>query len=300
MSTLSQKEERNLQIMKIIVIATAILNVIIGIISILIGENIFFGALSLFCIASFTYLVFQGIPMIGWKNAIIVIFIGMACSLFFESMGCNFGLFFSKYTYTSYIPGPKLLGFDVYSMVGYGIVCYITWAMAQSVASSFDGIFRKGDIVLIPIIAALLTVSIDLATDPMMASINNAYVWEERAVYYGIPFQNYLGWYIMAYVMYQIMGIFFYYQKKHGNMPPVPTVAKKKKHWVLPAIIYGELFIQLPFYVAIPGNRLITVGSGTGLYTGDIYRGVMVVYAAAVLVPVIIAIMHVMRSKELE
>lgn len=298
MIRLSEKETRRLRTMKIVVIVSAVLNVILGIVSILIGANLFFVALSIFCVEAFMFLLLQGVPMIGWKNAVVTIIIGMAISLFFEAMGVNFGLFFSKYTYTSYIPGPKLFGFNIYSMFAYGIVCYITWVLAQSIASSYDGSFRKSDIIIIPVIAALLTVSIDLATDPMMASISNAYVWEARPVYYGIPFENYLGWYLMAYVMYQIMGIFFYFQKKNGNIPQTPAIAKTKMHWVLPAIIYGELFIQMPFYLAIP-NELITVGSGAGLYTGDIYRGVMVIYAAAVLVPALMAIVHVTRSKEL-
>ena len=39
-----------------------------------------------------------------------------------ECLGCNFGLFFSKYIYLDYIPGPKLFGFNVYSAVAYAII----------------------------------------------------------------------------------------------------------------------------------------------------------------------------------
>ena len=164
------------------VVMIIIANLICGVISICTSQNLFFSALSLWVVGGMLLAFLHGTAMLGFKNIIMFFIVGMAVSLFFESMGANFGLFFSKYHYTDYIPGPKLFGFDVYSMVAYGLGCYMIWVLAQAVVGQFDNKFRRGDVVLIPIVSALLLVSIDFATDPLLSTIHNVHIWEKPGV----------------------------------------------------------------------------------------------------------------------
>lgn len=294
------KDKTRIQVMGIVAIIVITANIIGGIAGIINSQNYYFICLSFWVIGVFSVTICHGSAAVGWKNVAIMCAIGTLYSLFFEAMGINFGLFFSKYVYTDAIPGPKLFGFNVYSMVAYGLGLYGVYAAGQATVGQFDNRFRRGDVVTVPITATFYTVAIDLATDPLMATIDGSYIWEDWGVYYGIPFQNYIGWYIMAYAMYQTFALVLYFQSRHGTLKPQPEIARKKSFWVLPVILYAANFIQMPFYIFNGENREVINGAGQSFWTNDIYRGVTLVYSLALLAPAFMAAVRILRSKELE
>jgi len=292
-------EKKTFKALTIITALSILAQLICGIVGLAISVHVYFVGLSIWCLGGLLLAIFHGAPMLGVKNLVIISLISATASLFFESMGINFGLFFSKYTYTGIIPGPKLFGFDVYSIIGYGIGIYLLWSVAQAAVGKFNNEYHKGDVFLIPIIATFLVVAVDYATDPFMATINQAYLWVEPGVYYGIPYQNYLGWYLMAYVLFQCAALVLWQQSKKQTLRPAPVISQKKKFWYYPPIIYGSLFIQMPFYAFIKESKEIVTYSGQTFMTGDIYKGVAIVYAGAILAPTIIILARIFRSKEL-
>ncbi|MCY1691339.1 carotenoid biosynthesis protein [Exiguobacterium sp. SL14] len=52
---------------------------------------------------------------------------------------------------------------------------------------------RYSTLLLVP----LFTVWLDLAIDPV-AALNHYWIWQESGIYYDIPSQNFLGWYLTA------------------------------------------------------------------------------------------------------
>ena len=292
-------DQSRFRILNAITVLSVLAHLICGVAGLLISEHVFFVSLSIWCLGGLLLAIFHGVPMLGVKNIVILCVISAAASLFFESMGINFGLFFSKYLYTGFIPGPKLFGFDVYSIIGYGIGVYLVWSVALAAVGKFDNEYRKGDVFFIPVIATFLIVAVDYATDPLMATINQAYLWVEPGVYYGIPYQNYLGWYLMAYVLFQCASLVIWRQSRKNTLKPAPEISRKKKFWYYPPIIYGSLFIQMPFYAFINKSAEIVTYSGQTLMTGDIYKGVAIVYVGAILAPTVIILARIFRSKEL-
>ena len=293
-------DEKLIKALKITVTVVIILEVALGFLGWLMGTHLYMYALTVTCLGGLSLTIFHGISMYGKRNVIIIIIIGMGISLLFESLGCNFGFLFSKYTYTGYIPGPKLFGFDVFSMIGYGCAAYELWALGQAAVGMFENRFKKWDVLVVPIISGLLFVSIDFGTDPLLATITGAYDWVQPGVYYGVPYQNYLGWIVMAICMMFCISLLLYPQQKKGMLPPTPSVAKKKWFWRAPVLIYGALFIQMPFYALITENQEVTVYSGQTFMTHDIYWGVCLVYMGAILVPSLIILARISRSVELE
>lgn len=282
-----------------VVAVTVVLNLVFGIVSVVTGTNMFFVALSLLCLGGLCLGFLHGVPTVGAKCVLIMMGIGAVVSLVFESLGINFGWFFSQYVYTDFIPGPKLFGFNLYSVLGYGLGVYLLWAVAQAAVGRFDNRLRRSELVLIPAVAALLLVSVDLATDPLLATINGAYQWQQPGVYYGIPFQNYLGWYLMAYVLYQLVALVVYWLQGRGDLPETPPIARTARFWVYPVLLFAALLIQLPFYLFIP-DATVTVSSGQVFSTSEIYRGVLVVYIGAILTPSLIIIARLFRTSELQ
>lgn len=300
MKGLLQDDVKITRILKYAWIIIAIIEVIIGIASLFVGKHLFLYAESVWAFGVILLVIFHGIPMMGWKNMIVVMLIGCFSSLFFEALGINYGWFFSQYTYTGVIPGPKIFGFDVFSMVAYGIACYIVWAMVQAAIGMTSNQLQKSDVIVMPILCSIVVTSIDFATDPLLATILGAYDWFEEGVYYGIPFQNYIGWYTMGFFMYLFIALYLYYQGKKERIPAQPKVANKKWFWAAPTLIYGSIWITLPFYAMIQNSYEVTVYSGQSFMTGDIYKGVACVCTGCILGPALLATARVFRSKELE
>jgi hypothetical protein len=46
--------------------------------------------------------------------------------------------------------------------------------------------------------------------NPTMRQRHKAYIWDKYGSYNGIPLQNYLGWYLATYTIFQIFALFIY------------------------------------------------------------------------------------------
>lgn len=300
MKKLLSNDKAIAKIMKTMTVLVVLANIVCGIIGLVMGKHMYFISLSIWAFSGIILMIIHGVPTLGRKNMIIMFFIGCIVSLFFESMGCNFGIFFSKYVYTEYIPGPKLFGFNIFSMAAYGLAVYQMFSIGQAAVGMFNNRMRKSDVITIPLIAGLATVSIDYMTDPFLSTISQTHIWQERGVFYGIPYQNYLGWYLLAFTLYFVFALVLWYQQNHKGLPPQPTVAKKKAFWVCPAIMFCSLFLQLPFYALISGNTEIINSYNQIINTHDIYWGVMIVCTGSILAPMFITIFRILRGSELE
>jgi len=285
------KNQKNLlRLLNIVVVVYVIANVIIG----LEGTNA--TVVMPFLIIPLGMFVFtHGTIRYGIKNILILIGIGMAVSLFYEAMSIATGFPYSGFHYTE-IFGPKLFGFPLIVMVGYGVSIYTFWTVTGSLIGNYNNKLRGANIVLVPILAAFLFTSWDYALDPIMASINGAYIWDNHGSYFGIPFSNYLGWYLCTYSIYQFFALVVYRKTKLD----VPTIMKRKTFWYQAIAMYVSIFIQLPILMKFEGNEQLTIFSGQVLQTNDIYQSMTLVGIAAIIFPAFIAFVNVFNTKELE
>ena len=296
-------EKKLLKILNVITISIIILNLFFGVLGAITGQDFFFVCESIWVVAGFLLLIFHAYPTLGAKLCWAMVIAMCIVSLFFESMGCNFGLFFTKYVYTDYIPGPKLFGFNVYSMIAYGIGAYIIWGTVRSAVGQYGAKLTKSDVVFMPVLSSLILVTVDFATDPFLSTIHQTHLWEKPGVFYGIPWQNYMGWYLMAYVLYLIVALMIYYAGNKNKLPEQPAITKKKAFWIYPPLLYASLWIQMPFYALSSGanDRMVTVASNGQTYmTSQIYWGVMIVMTGAMVTPAVMAIARVLKDESLK
>ena len=113
-----------------------------------------------------------------------------------EAVGVRFGLPFGEYAYTGVLR-PQLLG--VPAVMG------IAWMVLVAFASDFAGRLR-----LRPwpaaVCAALLTTATDLVIDPLAAGPLGYWTWARAGAYYGIPFVNFVGWFVTALIAVRLLG----------------------------------------------------------------------------------------------
>jgi len=235
----------------------------------------------------------HGILRYGIKYLLILIGIGMAVSLFYESLSIATGFPYSSYHYTELL-GPKLLGFPIIVMMAYGIGAYTFWTVAEAVTGKFNKKLEGANIILIPLIAAALLTSWDFVADPILSSINGAYIWKNAGSYFGVPFQNFIGWYLATYTIFQIFALVIYRKKP----TEVPIIVKKKAYWYQSIIMYASVFLQFPILMMNEKSKEITIASGQILETGDIYQSMTLIGIAAIIVPALIAIAVVHNSSE--
>lgn len=139
---------------------------------------------AVFLFLSGTYAAFylwHVLPRGRW--IIPLIFFG---SILIESFGTHTGLLFGAYTYMSDF-GPMVFGVP--------ITMGPAWLSVMGASLAFSKLFnfRYRTLLLVP----LFTVWLDLAIDPV-AAIKQYWIWHETGMYYGIPGQNFFGWYVTS------------------------------------------------------------------------------------------------------
>jgi len=237
----------------------------------------------------------HGIIHFGIKKLLILMGLGIIVSFFYEVLSIATGFPYGLFHYTE-VFGPKLMGFPILVMLAYGLVAYVFWAVAESLVSNYSNKLKGANIVLIPLIASALLTSWDYVLDPIFATINKAYIWNAPGSYFGIPFTNFIGWYLATYTIFQIFALIICRQKKQK----VPAIMRKKSYWYPPIVFYAGVFIQLFLAMVLQPNKEITIFSGQVFQTSYIYQSMTLVGIAVILVPAIIAFANVHASKTLK
>ena len=246
-------------------------------------------------VISFGLFIFaHGMLRYGLKNILAIIGIGMAVSLFYEALSIATGFPYSSYHYTELF-GPQLMGFPIMAMIGYGVIAYVFWSVAEIIVRKFNTKISGANIVFIPIIASFLATAWDFSLDPIGATVFKAYIWENHGPYFGIPFSNFLGWYLCTYTLFQIVALVLYRQKPLE----ASAIIKKKAYWYQVIVMYAAIFIQVMTLMLFGGNEQISIASGQVFQTNDIYQAMTLVGITAILFPAFIAFVNVFNSKEL-
>jgi len=284
------KDQNLLRLLTIMSILFIVGNVIAGFIGVNAAVLVPFLGISL---GIFVFM--HGITHFGIKNVLILMGVGMIVSFCYEALSIATGFPYGVFHYTG-VFGPKLMGFPIIVMFAYGLVAYVFWVVAESLVGNYNNKLKGANIVLIPIIASALLTSWDYVLDPIFASINKAYIWNNPGCYFGIPFSNFLGWYLATYTIFQIFALVIYRQKEQK----VSTTMRKKSYWYQPIIFYACVFIQLFLAMILQPNKEIIIFSGQVFQTSYIYQSMTLIGIAVILVPAVIAFTNVLTSKTLK
>lgn len=126
-------------------------------------------------------------------------------SILIESFGVHTGLFFGEYSYQADF-GPKIIGVPV--TIGFAWVMVI--ATSHVLAAPIIHVTRYFGRILYAAYAALVATSLDLIIDPVAFEVKQYWVWHEGGLYYDIPFSNFLGWFILSFVLHLFISFLFY------------------------------------------------------------------------------------------
>ena len=190
-------------------------------------------------IYSFVVLVIAGLhgrERYGLKNLAIFFFVTSAISLFFEALNIHTGLPFGihfHYTAQSF----SLFGVPLIIIFAYFGTGYFSWMLSHVLTGQFSKKLEGKWIFVVPLIATFILVMWDLGLDPILSTVQSLWVWESPGPYFGVPILNFLAWFVIGFIFYQLFAL---YLSRYDRIRPqkMKTLASKP-YWLEAAILYG-------------------------------------------------------------
>jgi putative membrane protein len=150
----------------------------------------------LLTLLAFLFALLHAGQRLGWGRSLLLLGLTFGVSLLFESVGVTTGLVYGPYHYTDLL-GPKFLGLVPYLIpVAWFMMMYPAYLIGVRIlpAARSPWAWRLGAAAL----GGLAMTAWDLAMDPMMVA-GGHWVWEVQGAYFGIPLQNFWGWWLTTF-----------------------------------------------------------------------------------------------------
>jgi uncharacterized membrane protein len=146
---------------------------------------------------AFIFAIDHSSQRLGWRWALILLGCTFIVSLIFECVGVATGWVYGGYAYTDKL-GYKFLGLvPLLIPIAWFMMSYPSFIIANRLIPSGKNIWAWR--LSVAAVGAVVMTAWDLALDPMMVA-GGHWVWEEPGAYFGIPLQNYWGWWLTIFV----------------------------------------------------------------------------------------------------
>ncbi len=159
----------------------------------------------IFTVVAFTIALLHGSQTLGWRHTLLLLALTFGVSLLFESVGVATGRVYGAYHYTNKL-GPKFLGLvPLLIPLGWFMMTYPSYVIANRLVLPFKPAWTWR--AAVAAVGALAMTAWDLAMDPMMVG-GGHWVWDQPGAYFGVPLQNYWGWWLTSFVTFSLFLAF--------------------------------------------------------------------------------------------
>jgi uncharacterized membrane protein len=136
----------------------------------------------------------------NWRAALTLFVVSFVISLAYESLGVATGLVYGPYHYTEKL-GPKFLGLVPYLIpAAWFMMMYPSLVIAERIAPRGEGWKRA---LIVAALGGIIMTAWDVVMDPMMVR-GGHWVWDVKGAYFGIPLQNYWGWWLTMFSVFLV------------------------------------------------------------------------------------------------
>ncbi len=185
----------------------------------------------LVALSGFAFAILHAGQREGWTGALRLLALVFGVSLLFESVGVATGWVYGPYHYTDRL-GPKFLGLVPYLIpVAWFMMSYPSFVIAERLVKDPQhkttgrrsptgrrtpttpvvGVRSPGTprergwvrILAVAAVGGLVMTAWDLVMDPIMVA-GGHWVWDTNGAYFGIPLQNFWGWWLTVFVTYAL------------------------------------------------------------------------------------------------
>ncbi len=188
------------------------------------------------------FAVVHGARIYRLRGILIFVTLSLGVGALFESMSLRTGFPFGYYRFTD-LMGPKLFGLPILLALAYVGMGYLSWVLAAVILDCQNEPLSGRKIVLLPLAASFVMTAWDFSMDAVWADIDHAWVWRDGGSYYGVPTSNFFGWFLTAYIFYQLFALYLRNRV---------TIRSRTNHWRLAILFYavsaaGNLLVVAPF-----------------------------------------------------
>lgn len=169
----------------------------------------------------FTFAVLHASQTVGWRLALLLLFLTVTVSLFLESVGVLTGWIYGSYYYTPVL-GPRLLGLVPYSVpIVWFTIAYPSYVIAEWLVPAGWGLWQRR--LGVATVGAAVMTAADVLLDPLMIAaggwvwtVNGTVLRGSDGVFSGVPAQNYWGWCLTTFT---ILALFLWFGKVGPKHP---------------------------------------------------------------------------------
>jgi putative membrane protein len=215
-----------------------------------------------------TFALIHGQRRLGARTMLVFFVITFAISWTMESSSIATGFPFGHYHYTDNL-GPKLGTVPLLIMPAYFSMCYLSWNLAHVLLDKFNQDADRLQILAVPVLAAFIMVMWDLCMDPSRATVKQAWIWHDGGSYFGVPFVNFMGWYLTVYLIFQIFALV---QSKYSTTSSHHPVDDLRAGWMLNVGFYFATFLEFVAVAAFGSDHPVTDPAGVVWSTGSMYE----------------------------
>lgn len=145
--------------------------------------------------------------VLGWRRALLFLFACAAISWSFEAVGVATGAVYGAYRYGDAL-GLKLGAVPVIIPFAWFMMIYASWIMAHVLLEGASDPSSAAGVLARAVIAAACMTAWDAVMDPGMTR-DGVWVWATAGPYFGVPFQNFVGWMMTALAVYVVAALLF-------------------------------------------------------------------------------------------
>jgi len=224
-------------------------------------------AIALITILPLVFFLVHGSANYRFRDVLVFAAIALVVSNIFENLSILTGFPFGHYYYTDGL-GPKLFLVPILIGPAYLGTGYLSWTLARVILGATEQRLPGNSIFTIPVLASFIMVSWDLSFDPIASTINHQWIWEQGGNYFGVPFSNFMGWFLTVFVFFQLFAL--YLRGRQNAYSQVPTVSGE--YWLQAVVFYGVTTLNtLLNMLTHTTNGTIADATGVLWRTQDIY-----------------------------
>ncbi len=170
------------------------------------------------------FAVLHSVESFGRRDTLATFATVFAVGYVFEAVGTETGLIYGAYYYPESLNGPLLWGVPPLLPLIYVAMGYASFWTARLLLGRL-GRLQWRDALPLSVVAAFLMVLWDLAIDPTQSTVLSRYVWLHGGAYFGVPFQNFVGWFACSLTFFLLVSAYFVrYGRGAGRIRAVRSV----------------------------------------------------------------------------
>lgn len=226
-----------------------------------------------------TFALLHGIRYLGAVPTVVSFAVIMLVSFTSEFTGVHTGFPFGRYSYNDDgINGPLLGGVPPLVTFSYVSMAYTCFVLARLILG------RPGRVSWLMVfgssaVAAAFMASWDLAFDPTMSTVRKLWTWEDGGAYFGVPIQNFVGWWLTTFVFFVIVTVLLNRLSAHRMAQPHPRA------------FFAEVLVMFA------GNVIVIVLHGFVFGAADIAQAMGIVALLTLGTPLLLAALRLADAR---